>query len=98
MKNIILLAMGLVFAFSSLDMLRNESKQIGDCAIVYLEEKAPGIAPGQVTIYLFEYKDKCDGAFVTSKDGGTGCWQMIGATPDQKMRKLLGLEPENNFK
>lgn len=99
MKNIISLVLGLVYAFSSLDMLKYESRQIGDCAIVYFEEKTqswPGTT-GQVTLYIFEYKYKCTGAFVNPIDGGEGCWELIGA-PDQKMRKLLGIEPENNFK
>lgn len=92
-KNITIIALGLVFAYPNLDMLRNESKLIGDYAIVFVKNEITL----QQAVYVFEYKKECKGIIITPKDGGDGCWELVGL-PDENILYLLKIKQESIFK
>jgi hypothetical protein len=67
----VILMLGLVFAYPNLEMLKMKSSLLGDYAIVIIEDKDPWPGTtGQVALYIFEYKYKCVGVFVTPQDVG----------------------------
>jgi hypothetical protein len=85
----VILMLGLVFAFPNLEMLKMKSSLLGDYSIVIIEDKDPWPGTtGQVALYIFEYKYKCSGVFVSPIDGGGGCWELVGK-PDDKMQKMF---------
>ena len=70
---------GLIFGFTNFDIIKNESREIGDYAFVFVKDEQPWPwYTGKVKIHIFEFKAECVGSFITPKDGGLGCWELIG--------------------